>query len=87
MLFKIGTIQQKSPPFILMAAADPAPPQKSNIIFILADDLGIGSVSSYGAENGEGSLPICFHADAPTISCATVGTVKVPSFGHSKIMR
>ncbi len=26
-------------------------PQKPNIIFILADDLGIGSVSSYGADN------------------------------------
>ena len=28
-----------------------SPARRPNIIFILADDLGIGSVSSYGADN------------------------------------
>ena len=36
----------------LMPVAAAAPPvSKPNIIFILADDLGIGSLSSYGADN------------------------------------
>jgi len=51
----------KTPPCLLTAfavaagtlhlAAAPVTPQKPNIIFILADDLGIGSVSSYGADH------------------------------------
>jgi arylsulfatase A len=36
---------------VLPLAASDAAPQKPNIIFILSDDLGIGSVSSYGADN------------------------------------
>jgi len=38
-------------PGILPAATAVDTPQKPNIIFILSDDLGIGSVSSYGADN------------------------------------
>ncbi len=38
-------------PGILSAATTDSTPQKPNIIFILSDDLGIGSVSSYGADN------------------------------------
>jgi len=37
--------------FHLPAAEAPAPSKKPNIIFILADDLGIGNVSCYGADH------------------------------------
>ena len=33
-------------PFAMLQAAD-----KPNVIFILADDLGIGNVSCYGSDN------------------------------------
>ena len=32
-------------------AAENAAPKKPNIIFLLADDLGTGNVSCYGADN------------------------------------
>jgi arylsulfatase A len=35
----------------LMQAAEPAPARKPNIVLILADDLGIGNISAYGADN------------------------------------
>ena len=39
-------------PFQRQAAAEPSKPaEKPNIIFILADDLGIGNISCYGADN------------------------------------
>ena len=38
-------------PLAAIQAADVTKPAKPNIIFILADDLGIGSVSSYGADH------------------------------------
>jgi len=38
-------------PGLLPAATAETAPEKPNIIFILADDLGIGSVSSFGADN------------------------------------
>ena len=38
-------------PGISLAAPVEVAPQKPNIIFILSDDLGIGSVSSYGADH------------------------------------
>lgn len=37
--------------FTLPAIAAGAAPQKPNIIFILADDYGVGEVSAYGADN------------------------------------
>lgn len=35
----------------LVSAAVPAPAKTPNFIFILADDLGIGGLSCYGADN------------------------------------
>ena len=37
--------------FLPAAVAIDIPPEKPNIIFILADDLGIGSLSCYGADH------------------------------------
>jgi arylsulfatase A-like enzyme len=40
------------PPLAALQAADAPPPEKPNIVFILADDAGIGDFSPYGCKYG-----------------------------------
>ena len=45
-------------------------PQKPNIIFVLADDLGIDGVSAYGGETHQTPPPLCSWIKSPAARVA-----------------
>ena len=46
-------------PFPALQATETSASRKPNIILILADDLGIGNVSAYGADHFKNAAALC----------------------------